>query len=88
MTRAIRIAIAAAVVFGAATATLAGSPEGIRAISPSPLQGMEQTTTSPRTDAHVLPYALAGRPAPTTEPTEWRWVPQNYGNLHQVIPVR
>jgi hypothetical protein len=63
MTGTIRIAIAAAVVFGAATATLAGSPEGVRAISPTvPLQGMEQTTTTPRTDVHVPPTSSRDGP--------------------------
>jgi hypothetical protein len=89
MTRNIRTAIAAAVVLGAATASLAGSPDGVRAISPSvPLQGMTQTTAPPRTDIHVPPYALGGTPPATSEPAEWRWVPQHYGNVHEVIPER
>jgi len=89
MTRYIRIAIAAAVV-GAATGSLAGSPDGVRAISPSvPLQGMTETTASPsRTDVRVAPYALGGTPPATSEPAEWRWVPQNYGNVHGAIPER
>jgi hypothetical protein len=90
MTRTIRIAIAAAVVFGAATVALAGSPEGINAISPSvPLQGMARTATGSRTDVHARPYALTGQPAPNPESTEWRWVSQNYGGkVIQVIPQR
>jgi hypothetical protein len=89
MTRNIRIAIAAAVVLGAATASLAGSPDGVRAISPSvPLQGMTETTAPSHTDPHVRPYALGGTPGPTSEPGEWRWVSQSYGNVHRVIPER
>jgi hypothetical protein len=90
MTRNIRIAIAAAVVLGAATASLAGSPDGVRAISPSvPLQGMTETTEPPsHTDLHVRPYALGGTPGPTSEPGEWRWVSQSYGNVRGVIPER
>ena len=85
----IRIAIAAAVVLGAVTTSLAGSPDGVRAISPSvPLQGMTETTAPPRTDVRVPPYALSGTPPPTSEPAKWRWVPQNYGNVHEVIPER
>ena len=87
MTRTIRTAIAATVVFGAATAAVAGSPEGIRAISPSvPLQGMERTTTAPPGEHH---YALTGQPAPKPESTGWQWLTQNYGGkVIQVLPVR
>jgi hypothetical protein len=90
MIRNVRIAIAAAVVLGAATVSLAGSPDGVRAISPSvPLQGMTETTAPPsRTDARVPPYALSGTPPPTSKPAGWRWVPQHYGNVHGVIPER
>jgi len=88
MIRNIRIAIAAAVVLGAATASLAGSPDGVRAISPSvSLQGMTAPTAPPaRTDVGVPAYALGG--TPTSEPGEWRWVSQSYGNVRGVIPER
>jgi hypothetical protein len=88
MIRNISIAIAAAVVLGAAAASLAGSPDGVRAISPSvPLQGMMETTApSAHTDAGMPPYALGG--TSTSESGEWRWVSQSYGNVHGVIPER
>jgi hypothetical protein len=91
MTRTLRIAMAAAVVLGAATASLAGPPDYTRVISPSvPLQGMREATTPPaRTDVRVPPYALTGSPAPTTAPTEWRWSTENYGNaVSRTIPRR
>jgi len=90
MTSTIRIAIAAAIVVGAATAALAGSPDGIYAISPSvPLQGMERTVTGSGTDVHARPYALTGQPARNPESTEWLWVSQNYGGkVKRVIPQR
>jgi hypothetical protein len=88
MIRNIGIAIAAVIVLGAATTSLAGSPEGVLAISPSvPLQGIEMRSTGPGTDVHAPSYALTGRPAP--ESGEWRWVPQSYGGRSiDVIPVR
>src|SRR5262249_32728078 len=71
---------------GMGTASLAGSPQGINAISPSvPPPGMEMRAKGPGTDVHTPSYALTGRP----ESGEWRWVPQNYGGkLNEVIPER
>lgn len=88
MIRNIWVAIVAVIVLGMASASLAGSPEGILAISPSvPLQGFEMRATGPGTDVRAPSYALTGRPAP--ESGEWRWVVQNYGGkLNEVIPER
>ena len=85
MTRTIRIAIAGGVLLGAATAALAGSPEGARAFSPnlwfsSPPAGSTPTTTAP--------YALTGQPSPRTEPTGWRWVPTYSGKSPEMVPER
>ena len=90
MTRGIRIAIAAAVVLGAATASLAGPPDYTRVISPTVQpQGTTETPTPPRTDLRVPPYALTGSPNPITEPHGWQWSSESFGNLrNQTISRR
>jgi len=91
MTSTIRMAIAAAVLFGASTVALAGSPEGPYAISPPAWSSLAtgMTTTAPPSEVRGHPYALTGQPAQTPESTGWQWVSQNYGGkVIQVIPVR
>ena len=79
-------AIGAALVLGAVTASLAGSPYGAQAISPSvPLKGSVQRETPP-------PYALTGSPPPATsraEPAGWTWTVQRLGRrVNRVVPER
>jgi len=84
MTRTLRIAIAAGVLLGPATAALAGSPEGARAFSPN-LWFSSPPASTPTT---TPPYALTGQPSPKTEPTGWRWVLTYSGKSPEVIPER
>jgi hypothetical protein len=81
------LAVGAALVLGAATASVASSPYGAQAISPSvPPQGTAQSDTTP-------PYALTGSPPPRAssraEPDGWTWTVQRLGRrVVRVIPER
>jgi hypothetical protein len=76
MTRNIRIAIAAAVVLGTATASLAGSPEGAQAFWSSMWTAPKEETRP----TSAQPYALTGMQPATTEPRGWTLSTESYGN--------
>ncbi len=76
MSRNIRIAIAAAVVLGAATASFAGSPEGAQAFWSSMWTAPKEETRPTPTQ----PYALTGTQPATTEPHGWALSTESYGN--------
>jgi len=87
MIRIVVLAIGAALVLGAATASFAESPYGAQAASPSvPLQGSVRNETPPP------PYALTGSPPQATLPAQpdgWTWTTQRLGRrVVRVVPQR
>ena len=86
MIRIVGLAIGAALVLGAATASFAESPYGAQTASPSvPLQGSVRNETPP-------PSALTGSPPQATLPVQpdgWTWTTQRLGRrIVRVVPQR
>jgi hypothetical protein len=84
MTTSIKITIASAVVLGAATASLAGSPDGAQAFWSS-------MWTAPKAETRptpVQPYALTGAPQRTNEPHGWTTSTENYGKSGPTVVYR
>jgi hypothetical protein len=84
VTRIVEIALAAALVCGAATVALAGSPAGAQAITPS-----AAVPAAPETVTRPVPSALASTASAQPVSKGWRWEVQRLGRrVIRVMPER